>query len=240
MADALLTINAGSSSIKFALFRLDTPIPAKPELVGQIRRHRRRAGCAPQGQGRAGTHARRHRPVTFRRSSAPCGARPSWCNWLHNHENGLQIVGVGHRVVHGARKLLAPDQAQRRPRHPPQGIHSPRAAAPAAQPRRHRGDARRTARHSADRLLRHRLPSHPTGHRPALRPAAPHHRARRAPLRLPRPFLRIHCRRAAAASRRHRPTAASSSPTSATAPRCAAWSAARARPRRWASPPSKA
>ncbi len=36
MVDAILTLNAGSSSIKFALFAAQQPIPAKPELVGQI------------------------------------------------------------------------------------------------------------------------------------------------------------------------------------------------------------
>lgn len=36
MADALLTLNAGSSSIKFALFGCATPIPGHPVLIGQI------------------------------------------------------------------------------------------------------------------------------------------------------------------------------------------------------------
>ncbi|MBK9019235.1 MAG: hypothetical protein IPL72_04245 [Sulfuritalea sp.] len=36
MADALLTLNAGSSSIRFARFECHTPIPRQPGLVGQI------------------------------------------------------------------------------------------------------------------------------------------------------------------------------------------------------------
>ena len=36
MRDAILTLNAGSSSIKFALFARGTEIPRQPELVGQI------------------------------------------------------------------------------------------------------------------------------------------------------------------------------------------------------------
>ena len=36
MADAILTLNAGSSSIKFALFALGAEVPQQPELVGQI------------------------------------------------------------------------------------------------------------------------------------------------------------------------------------------------------------
>ena len=36
MSEAILTLNAGSSSIKFALFRRAEPIPRAPEIVGQI------------------------------------------------------------------------------------------------------------------------------------------------------------------------------------------------------------
>ena len=36
MADAILTLNAGSSSIKFALYGATAPLPAAPEFVGQI------------------------------------------------------------------------------------------------------------------------------------------------------------------------------------------------------------
>ena len=36
MGDAILTLNAGSSSIKFALFARAAAIPQQPELVGQI------------------------------------------------------------------------------------------------------------------------------------------------------------------------------------------------------------
>ena len=36
MADGILTLNAGSSSIKFALFAREATIPRQPVLVGQI------------------------------------------------------------------------------------------------------------------------------------------------------------------------------------------------------------
>jgi hypothetical protein len=36
MADALLTLTAGSSSIEFARLECHTPIPRQPGLVGQI------------------------------------------------------------------------------------------------------------------------------------------------------------------------------------------------------------
>jgi acetate kinase len=107
MADALLTINAGSSSIKFALFRRDTPIPAKPELVGQFDGIGAAQGAhlkAKDAQGRtlddtdlvlSGDHPHR-------------AALDHLVNWLQDHESGLKIAGVGHRVVHGAESYSHP------------------------------------------------------------------------------------------------------------------------------------
>ena len=55
MADAILTLNAGSSSIKFALFARQAEIPRKPELVGQIDGI---GGCGQVGNSdRLGGHA---------------------------------------------------------------------------------------------------------------------------------------------------------------------------------------
>jgi acetate kinase len=106
MADALLTINAGSSSIKFALFRLDTPIPAKPELVGQFdgigaaRAHLK----AKDAQGRTLDDT----DLTLSGDHPHRAALDHLVNWLQDHESGLQIAGVGHRVVHGAESYSHP------------------------------------------------------------------------------------------------------------------------------------
>src|SRR3546814_21116276 len=75
---------------------------------------------------------------------------------------------------------------------------APRAAgpaAPAAQPHRHPCSLGTSRSHSSGRLLRHRLSPHDPGTRPALRPAAVLRRGGTAPLRLPRPLLRVHRRR---------------------------------------------
>ena len=45
MADAILTLNAGSSSIKFALFERKDPVPRTPELVGDAGRLDVRIRC---------------------------------------------------------------------------------------------------------------------------------------------------------------------------------------------------
>jgi acetate kinase len=110
MADAILTLNAGSSSIKFALFaRSNRDIPAagtgRPD-----RRHRRgRTGGPHQGQGR--------RRATLDDSDLELdvpGKTPHQAalgllvDWLHGHEAGWSIAGVGHRVVHGAQKFSQP------------------------------------------------------------------------------------------------------------------------------------
>ncbi|RLJ61663.1 acetate/propionate family kinase [Sulfurisoma sediminicola] len=107
MNKAILTINAGSSSIKFALFADNEVIPPKPEMVGQIDgigakphlKARNAAGKvlddsdleladAPESQHRA--------------------ALAFLVRWLHEHEAGWEIIGVGHRVVHGAQDYSHP------------------------------------------------------------------------------------------------------------------------------------
>ena len=107
MAAAILTINAGSSSIKFALFADGAAIPPQPELVGQIDG----IGASPHIKARdaagrtlddadldlAGPIETQHR-----------AALEFLIGWLHRHEAGWRIAGVGHRVVHGAEKYSQP------------------------------------------------------------------------------------------------------------------------------------
>ncbi|MCX7150367.1 MAG: acetate/propionate family kinase [Rhodocyclales bacterium] len=111
MADAILTLNAGSSSIKFALFARGDVIPQQPELVGQI-----------DGIGTVGGR-RAHLKVSDASSRAlddidlklegPAETQHRTAlsflvDWLHRHEAGWRICGVGHRVVHGAQKFSQP------------------------------------------------------------------------------------------------------------------------------------
>jgi acetate kinase len=110
MNQAILTINAGSSSIKFALFARGNHgevIPPKPEMVGQIdgigaKPHLK----AKDKQGRvlddsdldlAGPPESQHR-----------AALAFLVRWLQEHEAGWQVIGVGHRVVHGAQEYSRP------------------------------------------------------------------------------------------------------------------------------------
>jgi acetate kinase len=102
MSRALLTINAGSSSIKFALFRADD---LHVIVTGQVER----IGGEPKFEAHDGTG----REIKSR--SWPQGASRSYeeifddlLKWVEAHLGRAQLVGVGHRVVHGGRNLTKP------------------------------------------------------------------------------------------------------------------------------------
>ncbi len=97
MADAVLTLNAGSSSIKFSLFELDRPDHLRLVAKGEI-----------EGIGSA--------PHFFARNSADLVlADQRWpdpdqnfqslletvIDWAETHLGADTLVAVGHRVVHG-------------------------------------------------------------------------------------------------------------------------------------------
>ena len=107
MAEALLILNAGSSSIKFALFPKEKVIPAQPVMSGQIDG----IGAKPHLKARNA-----HGTVlddTDLSLSGPAeqqhkAAMAFLVDWLQTHEAGWRIVGVGHRVVHGGERFSAP------------------------------------------------------------------------------------------------------------------------------------
>ncbi|HEY6897989.1 MAG TPA: acetate/propionate family kinase [Rhodocyclaceae bacterium] len=107
MADAILTLNAGSSSIKFALFALGDTIPEQAEMIGQIDG----IGAKPHIKATDKNGQRLDDvdiPLTGDADAQHHGALEFLVNWLHDHEAGWRIVGVGHRVVHGGREYAAP------------------------------------------------------------------------------------------------------------------------------------
>jgi len=98
MQQGILTINAGSSSIKFALFPLAHPISPDAEVSGQIDGigtnatrmvAKDRAGAKIADQAIAG-EAVSH-DLAF----------DALLQWFQATQSGWQIVAVGHRVVHG-------------------------------------------------------------------------------------------------------------------------------------------
>ncbi|MEW6689295.1 MAG: acetate kinase, partial [Pseudomonadota bacterium] len=105
MADGILTLNAGSSSIKFALFAWQSPLPRQPELAGQIDG----IGARPHIKARDAGGARLEDvDLPLAQESPHRAALGFLVDWLHGHESGRRVAAVGHRVVHGATRYSQP------------------------------------------------------------------------------------------------------------------------------------
>lgn len=103
MSDTILVINAGSSSIKFALFPADVEMESGAILRGQVEnigtapalKARQQDGSSiaePAPQGTAGTIA----SLAF------------LLDWLKLHLGKHRLAGAGHRVVHGGENHSVP------------------------------------------------------------------------------------------------------------------------------------
>ena len=187
MSDALLVLNAGSSSLKFSVF-LDED-PPRPLLRGQIeglmtspRFAARDAGNPDRRTGVAGRHAARPsgrnrvplRVGPERRARRPPHRRrrPSRRPWRH------AVRGAGARRCRGDRGAGSVDSACPAP--------------PAAQRRRDHGGGADGAGGRAGRLLRYGVSPDAAGPGAGLCLAPPLCRRGSAPLRLSWPVLRIH------------------------------------------------
>ena len=105
MKKGILTINAGSSSIKFALFSLDHPISPDAEVSGQI------DGIGAEStqmvaKNRAGKHIADQVLEGSKVSHAQ--AFDALLKWFTASHANWQIVAVGHRVVHGGERYSQP------------------------------------------------------------------------------------------------------------------------------------
>jgi acetate kinase len=105
MSRGILTINAGSSSIKFALFPLDHPISPIAEVSGQI------DGIGAEetkmvAKNRAGERIADQTLSGERVSHAQ--AFDALLKWFTATYTGWEIAAVGHRVVHGGERYSQP------------------------------------------------------------------------------------------------------------------------------------
>jgi acetate kinase len=106
--DAILTLNAGSSSIKFALFGLPVdngPMPEQAAFVGQIDG----LGAKPRLKvknsiGQVLTDVELDLP----KEGGHQAGLQHLLGWLDEHDQDWKIVAVGHRVVHGGERFSAP------------------------------------------------------------------------------------------------------------------------------------
>lgn len=105
MSRAVVSLNAGSSSIKFGLYRLDAKGVPAHAAGGRIEG----IGVAPHLIARADDDSLAYERVW------PDGAALSHedllsdlFNWVVEHLGDHRVVAIGHRVVHGGRRFAAP------------------------------------------------------------------------------------------------------------------------------------
>lgn len=103
---AVLVINAGSSSLKFALFPTEPELASSPALSGQIEG----IGATPELSAKDARGQRFHEPVDACGSldEQHRGALTHLFGWLTEHNPALDIVAAGHRIVHGGELHSAP------------------------------------------------------------------------------------------------------------------------------------
>jgi acetate kinase len=101
-ADAILVLNAGSSSVKFSTFSSSGGVLSR-ELRGQV------SGLvtAPRLTARRGTETVVDRAIA-REPTSHADALGILLDYLRGELKGARIVGVGHRVVHGGLEFMAP------------------------------------------------------------------------------------------------------------------------------------
>ena len=101
-AEAIVVLNAGSSSIKFCTFRRDDG-GLERELRGQVAG----LGTAPRLAAKRGTELVVERDLSAG-SMSHADALGVLLEFLRVELHGETIVGVGHRVVHGGLEFMAP------------------------------------------------------------------------------------------------------------------------------------
>ncbi len=101
---AIATINAGSSSIKFALYEFDGALARRPFLGGQIDGLGAEARLVARDEG-----GERIADQPLAHGIRHAEAFDALLEWIGSHtEKSLQLAAVGHRVVHGGERFSQP------------------------------------------------------------------------------------------------------------------------------------
>ncbi len=103
---AVLVLNAGSSSLKFALFPVENGLADRPCVSGQVEG----LGASPTFSVRNGDGRKQTEAVA---TSGELGtqhrdALSHLFRWLETNSPAIDIVAAGHRVVHGGDRYSAP------------------------------------------------------------------------------------------------------------------------------------
>lgn len=105
MADAVLVINAGSSSVKFSVYRVEGAGPPAETARGLLDG----IGVRPHLVARdLESGAAEDRPLTTSEAGDHSGAIAIVAEWLRGHLGGAKPIAVGHRVVHGGTAYAQP------------------------------------------------------------------------------------------------------------------------------------
>jgi acetate kinase len=102
VGDAILVLNAGSSSLKFATYAVEPDTPAL-RISGEIEGLHARARFAARDAA-GGLLAER----AWDDAPGHAGALDFLLGWLREALGGARLLGVGHRVVHGGSDFAAP------------------------------------------------------------------------------------------------------------------------------------
>jgi acetate kinase len=101
----VLTLNAGSSSLKFAAFQLSYGGELRPLAAGQIER------LGATAKGEVETAAGEKTDIAFDQSGGSVdhhAAMRAILSWLNKAGHAGSVAAVGHRVVHGGPDLVDP------------------------------------------------------------------------------------------------------------------------------------
>lgn len=104
MSDAIVSLNCGSSSIKFAAF-----VRAKGDVERAVGGSIENIGTAPVfvANGKDGEMLIR-RALANGAALTHSNLLETFFEWLPSHLRGYRVVAVGHRVVHGGRDFIRP------------------------------------------------------------------------------------------------------------------------------------
>src|SRR5271167_2795860 len=104
IADYALVLNAGSSSLKFCVFRRRENLQWLLEAKGQIEG----IGTSPRLSVKDGSGA----PIADKQMDTAVKdghkAVEALAAWLRSNYGGGKVLGVGHRVVHGGSRFVSP------------------------------------------------------------------------------------------------------------------------------------
>jgi acetate kinase len=103
-AQALLVLNAGSSSLKFTVYTKLTRDGGEMEARGQIEG----IGSSPRFKVRDGTGGTLVDEPLAGAVADSRAALESLSKWLRSHLGRMHLLGVGHRVVHGGTRYRTP------------------------------------------------------------------------------------------------------------------------------------